>query len=277
MRPESLWGDVTARARFFRRAPGVLPRAIDSAGARRGPGRPKDRRQADCLALMDRAVYESPPPFLSRPPAARRRSSGNLDRRVRDEGVEGATRALVGAGVYVTVEGLEGRRPVARGSLSFPSRPHDVDNPGMTGHVPARSGGSRSLGTIVLMDLEFIRDAAEDTYLLFETRGAMAWTQARWQAPGRGVIARLLEYARFGQVAVYWFRHVDPGPPGSARDPAGARDCCAGLAPWRGLVAPTGARAGGRVASHRPLDGRLPRGWPHPARPHRPQLGRPPL
>ncbi len=194
--------------------PGLLRRPITRDGAQTGLRQRQERRGQHFLDLVRVAVYgRAASPYRALLDHAGC-ELGDLERLVRRDGVEGALRALLQAGVYLTVDEFKGRRPIVRGRLTRAVDPVEFQNPRSAGHVPARSGASRSAGTAILMDLEFIREAAEDTRLLFDACDGIDWTQALWHVPGSGAIARLLEYASFGPPPERWFSQVDPGAPG---------------------------------------------------------------
>jgi len=137
-----------------------------------------------------------------------------LERLVRTEGVEGTLTALYERGVYLSVDEFKGRQPTRRGSQTIDFDTDDLRNPRSAFHVPVRSGGSRSKGTPVLIDLAFMRDCAARTRLMLEARGGGRWVLADWEVPGGGAMFRLLKYAALGAPPVRWFSHVDPAAPG---------------------------------------------------------------
>ncbi len=128
--------------------------------------------------------------------------------------MEGALCTLLRCGVYLTVDEFKGRRPVVRGTARLTVEPDQLRNPLSAFHVPLRSGGSRSGGTPVAMDLGFIRDCAVDTALFFAARGGTTWKKADWEVPGGGAVFRLLKYASFGVPPARWFSQIDPGAAG---------------------------------------------------------------
>jgi hypothetical protein len=203
-----------AGARFSWSVPRFLRHPVTLMEARAAVGRRRERREVDFLDIARRGIYENPASPYRRLLALAGCEYGDLERLVRRDGVEGAMLALLRRGVYVTVEEFKGRRPIARPGLTYEVGPEAFQNPRTIGHVPAQSGGSRSPGTAILMNLDFIRDCAMDTLLLFHARGGLGWHMAQWQVPGSGVIARLLEYASFGPVPERWFSHIDPAAPG---------------------------------------------------------------
>jgi hypothetical protein len=209
--------DLRLGLRFVRHLPGLLRRPLTLDDARRTLADRLARRPADFLALARAAIYAHPAsPYrdLLRWAGC---EYGDLERLVAREGVEGALAILCGHGVYLTVDEFKGRRPVVRGGFARLLEPAALRNPLAGGHVPVRTGGSRSAGTPVVLDLAFVRDCAPSTLLPFAARGGLAWVKAHWQVPGSGAVARILEYGRFGAPPERWFSQVDPRAPGLHR------------------------------------------------------------
>jgi hypothetical protein len=206
-----LWREeVTAAARFFPRLPSFLRRPLTSAEAHATLRRRRERRQGDFLLLARRAIYEqaaSPYAGLLRIAGC---EYGDLERLVRDDGVEGALRTLYRHGVFLTVDEYKGRRAVVRGTATINVDPNSLRNPLAGAHVPGRSSGSRSAGTAVAFDLDFVRGCAVNALLSLEARGGADWLKADWEVPGVGGTFRLLKLSSFGSPLVRWFSHVDP-------------------------------------------------------------------
>ena len=169
-------------------------------------------REVDFLALARRAVYPYPGSPYRRLLDHAGCQYGDLERLVHREGLEGALRALVGQGVFLTVSELRGRRPVVRGGLRFSLEPGSLRNPLSAYHVPGQTGGSRSPGVALSIDLRFVRDVAADLAASMAARGAAAWQLAYWDVPG-GMIRPLLSCAKAGYPPHRWFSLVDPASP----------------------------------------------------------------
>ena len=67
----------------------------------------------------------------------------DLTRSVVSEGVEATLARLYDAGIHVSVEEFKGRRPILRSGLEVSTKPHDFDNPLITGHLEGRTSGSK--------------------------------------------------------------------------------------------------------------------------------------
>jgi len=136
---------------------------------------------------------------------------GDVERLVRQEGLEGTLGRLYEAGVYLTIEEFKGRRPVVRGSTRFSLARRDLRNPRAAVHAFARSGGSRGTGMPVPIDLAFIREQSTNACLMVHARGGgPSWRKANWTVPGGGAIIMLLIWAGFGRLPSQWFSQLDP-------------------------------------------------------------------
>ena len=206
--------DVAAGARFLGGARAFLRRPFSLEQARATLRSRLERREASFLALVDRAVYRhaaSPYRQLLRLAGC---ESGDLERLVYQEGIEGALHSLYRRGVYLTVDEYKARRPVVRGSATLTVRPEGLRNPSSASHVAVRTSGSRGAGTRVGIDLAFVRDHAVNTHLTLEAHGGTDWLHAHWGVPGGTAIVNLLEFAMGGTPPVRWFSQLDTAAPG---------------------------------------------------------------
>jgi hypothetical protein len=208
------FGDLRAGVQFLWRLPSFLRHPISLEEARATLRRRLERREADFLGLVKRAVYDharSPyRPLLQWAGCG----YGDMEKLVTQEGVEGALHTLFRQGIYLTVDEFKGRRAVVRGSSSIAVDPGQLCNPLSNCHVPARTSGSRSGGTAMLIDLAFVRDCAVNTCLTVDARGGLDWLRADWEVPGGAALVVLLRLSSFGDPPVRWFSQVHPAAPG---------------------------------------------------------------
>ncbi len=205
--------DLLMGARFCRQLPRRLRSPVAADEAVRTLGQRLARREDAFLDLVEHAIFRNPgSPYR----ALLQRAGcepGDLAPLVRREGVEGALRALLREGVYLTVDEFKGRKPAVRGGTVIETDPDRLRNPLSESHVASSTSGSRGAATPVPIDLAFVRDCAVDTLLALAARGAAGCVKAHWQVPGGGAIARLIEYSSFGTPAARWFSQVDPAEP----------------------------------------------------------------
>ncbi len=206
--------DVKVGARFLWKLPAFLRHPLSVDDARATLRQRLERREADFLTIAKRAIYEHPGSPYRQLLKLAGCECGDLERLVSKDGVEEALRTLYRHGVYLTVDEFKGRRPVIREGMTVALDPNQFRNPLSAHHVPARTSGSRGAGSLVLMDLAFIRDRAVNTCLVADAQGGATWLHATWGVPGGAEMAYLLEFISFGDAPVRWFSQVDPADPG---------------------------------------------------------------
>ncbi len=216
-RGKETWAHATnirSGARFLLALPPYLRSPLDVEQARAILHDRRSARERTFLQTVETVVFRNPAsPYLPLFQAAGC-SFGDLQKAVRLEGLENTLAMLFSNGVYLTVDEVKGRRRVERPGLSVEASPAVLRNPLSACHVAASSGGSRSHGTAVLFDMEFIRGCAVDCMLTLNARGGLSWIKATWEVPGGGSRFRLCKYAGFGDPPAAWFSQVAPDAPG---------------------------------------------------------------
>lgn len=170
------------------------------------------RREASFLDILERALGPDP----ANPYARLLRHAGitlsDIGESVRRHGLEPTLETLYDNGVYVSLDEFKGRVPIRRGSLSIDAGSHDFDNPLAHRHFVSRTGGSRSTGTRLFIDLDLLeRDAGYvhyqmDMYGLYG-RPLFVWCSA---APALSGISEVLRCAKLGVVPRRWFAQSVP-------------------------------------------------------------------
>src|SRR5262245_42849447 len=208
-----LW-TIKAGAALFLRLPWYVKRRFTIEEARAIQARRLQRREASFLEFIRKAIYATTGHPIRQLLDHAGCTYGDLEALVTRNGLEGALQTLLRSGVYVTVDEFKGRRPAVRGSARIAIDPVRMRNPLAAFHIPTRSGGSRSAGTPVLIDLAFVRASAVAYALYLDARGGADWVKALWTPPAAGARFRLLKYCSFGEVPSAWFSQVDPADPG---------------------------------------------------------------
>ncbi len=182
-------------------------RPLDAADCRRRVREGIDGREASFLDLVEHAVFgvaRSPYLWLLDHAGV---GFPDLRRSVRVHGLERTLSDLHAAGVFVTLDEFKGRRPIVRDGRTLETRSHDFDNPLSTRHFMSTTGGSRSTGTRVYVDLAHCaRDAVYDQ-LFLEAFGLVDRPWAVWRPPppfGAG-IKSVLSHAKLGHTNGRWF------------------------------------------------------------------------
>jgi hypothetical protein len=131
---------------------------------------------------------------------------------IRREGIEGGLARLADAGVYVRLDEFKGRTPIRRGSLEFEVASRDFDNPLSSRHVEVQSGGSRSAGTRVYVDLGlYAHDAAYEA-VHWTANALHDKTFALWgpAPPSSGAIGTAMRRTLIGVPIARWFAQSVP-------------------------------------------------------------------
>ena len=227
--------DLGAGARFLARLPGYLRHPHDLATARAILDRRLAAREEDFLSLVRQRIYQHPNNPYRELLRLAGCELGDMARLVQAEGLEGALRSLYRHGVYLTVEELKGRRPIARGGTTVDWDPAGFRKPASSARFAAQTSGSRGARTPVVLDLDFLADLAVNRALALAARGGRDWRVAYWDVPGGGLGA-ILVAAKAGAVPVRWFSPVDPELPG-----------CHPRYRWSARLARYGSLVGGRA------------------------------
>jgi hypothetical protein len=165
-------------------------------------------RQVRFLELLRRGVYERPQspylPLLQRAGFAHQ----DVERLVRDHGVEGSLERLYDAGVHVTLDEFKGRTPI-RGA-GAPVASTAFDNPFLTRHYEAQSSGSRSAGTRLMIDLDLLEHETCYDRVFFDSFDLMRRPKLMWRMipPGVAGLKTVLRLARLGDRFDEWFSQM---------------------------------------------------------------------
>jgi hypothetical protein len=205
--------DITSAARLLRGLPSLLRHPLRVDEAKTILRQRLERRGANFVTLMRRAVYENPSSPYRALLAAAGCEPGDLQRMVESDGVEGTLQGLYRAGVYLTVEEFKGRQPTVRGSTTITIAPEDLHNPLDPSYLAIRSGGTRGSATTVPIGLESVREMAVNQCLSIYARDGLAWPQAIWGVPGGAAMRVVLRHAAFGAPPARWYSEVDPAAP----------------------------------------------------------------
>jgi hypothetical protein len=165
------------------------------------------RRSAAFLEMLEHGVFGVPSsPYRALLEHARVDLSDLRDS-VERHGVEATLSGLYEAGVYVTLEEFKGRRPIVRDGLVIETRSRDFDNPLGNRHVSSHTGGSRSAGTKIHVDLAHYEQDAVYDHLFSEAFGLVGRPRGSWRPTlpyGAGTKSHLGR-AKRGIRSVRWF------------------------------------------------------------------------
>jgi hypothetical protein len=165
------------------------------------------RRSASFLETLEHAVFAVPSSPYRHLLVHADVGMPDLRRSVEDKGVEGTLSDLHAAGVYLTLGEFKGRTPVVRDGLTIDTRTRDFDNPLSGRHFMSETGGSRSSGTRIYVDLAHYEQDAVYDYLFAEAFGLLdrPWGSWRTTPPHGAGIKSHLSRAKLGRRSVTWF------------------------------------------------------------------------
>jgi hypothetical protein len=169
-----------------------------------------EHRDDHFLRLIERGVFGYPAsPYL---PLMREAGCtfADVHRMVRTDGLEPTLLQLRREGVYVTFEEFKGRVPIARGKTLVSVQSGDFDNPFLTRHYHAETGGSTGAGSRVSVDAEHLAARAPDTMLAYHVHGVLGAPTAVWRGilPDASGLNNFLRGPRIGHTPVKWFSPV---------------------------------------------------------------------
>lgn len=203
-------GQAWAGAQFFLKLPGYLrrPLTLDQARARLSEGlRNRENLFLEKVRLDIFGYPERPYAQLMRCAGC---EYGDIEAQVRREGLDATLHTLFRSGVYLSIDEFKGCRPAQRGSTVIDVQPSMLQAPRASYVLPARSSGTRSKGTPVMIDLEFIRACAGNAAVSLASRGVDRWAKTAWESPGAGLRFRTVKYALGGGSPPATFSQIDP-------------------------------------------------------------------
>jgi hypothetical protein len=126
------------------------------------------------------------------------------------DGIEAALRTLENEGVYFTVDEFKGKVPVVRNGIAFWCQEGMFDNPFLSYVYEVRSGATRSAGTRVRIDFDYLHQRALYDALFLNMHGCLKAPIANWFPifPGAPGINSSLRFADIGNPVQRWFSQV---------------------------------------------------------------------
>lgn len=132
---------------------------------------------------------------------------GDLERMVRQDGLEAALQKLYDAGVYVSLEEFKGRRPLERKGLSIELHDGSFDNPMSEGAFEVQTAGSTGRARRLSIDFELLVYDAACKILNYHANGVLDRPYALWRAvpPGSSGLKNALWAIKYSNPLAEWF------------------------------------------------------------------------
>jgi len=167
-------------------------------------------REDNFLRLAERSIFQySRSPYLPLL-AAKRITFSDLKSWVSKYGLEDSLRTLEREGVYFTVDEFKGKVPVRRKGITFVCGEGMFDNPYLSFVYEVRSGATRSAGTRIRIDFDYLHQRSLYDAFLLDLHGCLRAPIANWFPvfPGAPGINSSLRFAHIGNPAQRWFSQV---------------------------------------------------------------------
>jgi len=167
-------------------------------------------REENFLCLAERGIFNhDKSPYLPML-RARRIEFQDLKNWVAESGLEGSLERLRSEGVYFTIDEFKGKTPVRRKDLSFSVEESSFDNPYLKFAYEVRSGATRSAGTRIKIDFDYLHQRSLYDAFLLDLHGCLTAPIANWFPifPGAPGINSSLRFAHIGNTVQRWFSQV---------------------------------------------------------------------
>ena len=209
--PMSQWistcRDIRTSARFLRAVGPFLRTRLSPDECRQRIVDHLRDRDASFLRIVRSAMYgdrTSPYGALARHAGI---EFGDVEGLVRTEGVEGTVGRLHDAGVRLTLDEFKGRRAIRRGSVEIAAGASSFDNHLPSQQFVAQTGGSRSRGRRMLVDLDLLAHEACYEFHSATQLGYLRRPKAMWRPvpPGAAGLNGVLRFSKIDAPVDRWF------------------------------------------------------------------------
>ena len=167
-------------------------------------------REENFLNLAEKSIFNySRSPYLKLL-GPRRIGFKDLKSWVEQTGIEASLRILKDEGVYFTVDEFKGKSQVVRDGIQFRCEESMFDNPFLSSVYEVRSGATRSAGTRIRIDFDYLRQRCLYDAFLLNTHGCLTAPIANWFPvfPGAPGINSSLRFGHIGNRVQRWFSQV---------------------------------------------------------------------
>ena len=167
-------------------------------------------REENFLRLAERGIFDHPAspyrPLLD----AKRIGFAELRSWIARDGLEASLHSLLAEGVYFTVDEFKGKTAVQRNGQTFRCNEAMFDNPFLSFAYEVRSGATRSAGTRIRIDFDYLHQRSLYDAFLLDLHGCLSAPIANWFPifPGAPGINSSLRFAHIGNPVQKWFSQV---------------------------------------------------------------------
>jgi hypothetical protein len=169
------------------------------------------RRQENFLNLIERGVFNyQKSPYL-RLLRNRKIAYEDVKKWVESDGIIKTLFMLLSEGIYFTVDEFKGKSRVAREGLIFETNEKAFDNPFVSEAYEVRSGATRSAGTRIRIDYDYLTQRSLYDAFILNLHDSLTSPIANWFPvfPGAPGINSSLRFAHIGNPPKRWFSQVE--------------------------------------------------------------------
>ncbi len=164
-------------------------------------------REENFIELLKMNVFDHPQsPYL---PLFRlaKLTFADVEKMVRDTGIEQTLNTLYDEDVYITFEEYKGRIPIRRGELEYTINQADLDSPNLTATLFGETGGSTGKSTRTKLDFDFLSRCGQHSVINRYAHNLIEAKAVIWFGflPETSAISNVLMNAHFGNVIPNWF------------------------------------------------------------------------
>jgi hypothetical protein len=167
-------------------------------------------RDRNFLNLLEKGIFgHASSPYLGLL-QSRNIDFADVKKWVEGEGIENTLVQLRDEGIYFTVDEFKGKKEVNRNGIRFKCHERMFDNPFLSNFYEVRSGATRSAGTRVRIDFEYLKQRSLYDALLLQTHDILTAPIANWFPifPGAPGMNSSLRFMRIGNAPRRWFSQV---------------------------------------------------------------------
>src|SRR6266540_2843394 len=169
------------------------------------------KREENFLNLVRKSIFEYPKsPYLKLLDPKKIRYA-DLKKWIEQDGLERSLVELQREGVFFTVEEFKGKAEVSRNGHRFLVKEKEFDNPFISAAYEVKSGATRSAGTRIRIDYDYLVQRSFYDAFILNLHGALTSPIANWFPvfPGAPGINSSLRFARIGNPPKKWFTQVE--------------------------------------------------------------------
>jgi hypothetical protein len=168
-------------------------------------------REKNFLNLIQKGIYGySKSPYLKLL-SAKKITFSDIKQWTETEGLENTLTKLRGEGIFFTIEEYKGKKEVSRNGLRFYLDEKEFHNPFIAAAYEVRSGATRSAGTRIRIDFDYLVQRSFYDAFILNLHDALTSPIANWFPvfPGAPGINSSLRFARIGNTPKKWFTQID--------------------------------------------------------------------